>query len=157
MLTFNTRTEEMEWQPINQLIDHPAGVYDTMLESETLGFRVTPDHGIWYAWKRRARAGGGSRGKTLGALVRGPWRRRPARDFLIRTGGAMRVPVAANYRSLGFSYSNDFLRLTGWFIADGSFSFDKRAKSQRVPQATFSQSAPNVHKITSLLDALGYH
>lgn len=156
VLTFNTATEEMEWQQINQLIDHPAGTYPTMLESESLGFRVTPDHGVWYAWRRRARAGGGRTGPPLGELVRGPWRRRPARNFTGKTSAGLRVPVAAKYRGKGVPYSDDFLRLLGWFIADGSFSFDKRAKSERVPLTTFSQSAPNVHRITSLLDALGY-
>lgn len=156
VLTFNTATDEMEWQPINQLIDHPAGTYPTVIESDSLGFRVTPDHGVWYAWRRRARAGGGKSGRYLGELARRQWRRRAARDLTGGTSAGLRVPVAAKHNGKGVHYEDDFLQLLGWFVADGAFSFDKRTKIQPVPQATLSQSAPNVHKITSLLDALGF-
>jgi len=129
VLTFNTKTEAAEWQPVNAIYRH-VGKYETMLEFKTqnINFCVTDKHRLIYRFNKNEK-----------------WKETIANNAMKLS--QFTIPVAGNRDVKPFDIDDNMISLIGWLVAEGHF--------RKNGAVQLFQNWSRRFVISDLLDSLG--
>lgn len=132
LLTKNKDSEKLEWQKINKLCVFPDFKGDLIsFESRTFSALTTIDH-RWLIWDNH----------------KGMKKNRFTTSEKLSKYGHHRIHRTGIYSNIEERYSDDFVKLCGWILTDGSLYIPKKKKS---PRAYIYQSlTANKHKCDSI-------